>query len=268
MNRHNYKAALLLCIATLSTSTYATVVEVRTVEGDFQVNLFDEATPQTVENFLEYVNSGAYANNTVHRSATSFVIQMGGFAYNGAFPPEPINTGLAVSNEPELSNLRGTIAMAKIGGNPDSATSQFYVNLGDNSVPLDTDNGGFSVFGQVIGDGMDVVERIADLPRFNFGVPFNEIPLRDYSAADAGNGVVPDDSNVVIITDIVVIDSATVTNPDLNPTSNTLINAQPPTQPSPGSSGGGAIHVLLLLGLGLINVGRRWSSRKVKPSRR
>lgn len=267
MNRNNYKAALLLCIATLSPSTYATVVEVRTVEGDFQVNLFDEATPQTVENFLEYVNSGAYANNTVHRSATNFVIQMGGFAYNGAFPPEPINTGLAVSNEPELSNLRGTLAMAKVGGNPDSATSQFFVNLGDNSANLDVQNGGFSVFGQVIGDGMDVVERIADLERFNFGAPFNEIPLRDYSAADASNGVTPDDSNVVIITDIVVIDSATVTNPDLNPTPNTLINAPAPTQPSPSSGGGGAVNLLLLLGLGVISVGRRLSSRKSKHSR-
>jgi len=231
----------ILSATMLAAKSHATVVEVRTVVGDFQVNLFDEATPQTVANFLDYVNSGAYANNTVHRSSAGFVIQMGGFQYNNSFPPDPIATGLPVNNEPVFSNLRGTLSMAKFGGNPNSATSQFFVNLSNNASNLDAQNGGFSVFGQVIGDGMDVVDQIAALGRFNFGGTFNEVPLRNYSATDASNAVIPNDTQLVIITDIVVIDAAVVTNPNLNPARNTLIN-NPPRSPSLPSSGG-ALHI-------------------------
>lgn len=255
----NMTRVLVLTLLTMafSATSHATVVEVRTVMGNFQVNLFDEATPQTVANFLEYVESGAYASNTVHRSSTNFVIQMGGFQYNNSFPPEPIATGTPVNNEPVLSNLRGTLAMAKLGGNPNSATSQFFVNLSNNAANLDVQNGGFSVFGQVIGNGMDVVDSIAALTRFNFGGTFNEIPLRDYTATDATNNVTPDDSNVVIITDIVVIDTAVVTNPDLNPVRNTLNNPVVLPTPPSGDSGGGAINFILLVALGLIAVLRK-----------
>jgi peptidyl-prolyl cis-trans isomerase A (cyclophilin A) len=236
-----------------SAVSHATVVEVRTVVGNFQVNLFDETTPQTVENFLEYVNSGAYASNVVHRSANNFVVQMGGFAYANEFPPNAIATGTPVNNEPELSNVRGTLAMAKVGGNPNSATSQFFVNLANNSSNLDVQNGGFSVFGQVLGDGMDVVDTIAALPRFNFGGAFGELPLQNYSTTDANNSVIPTDENLVIITDIVVIDDATVTNPDINPVRNTLINSTPTNPQVPDSDGGGGgtfgFGVLCLLGI-------------------
>ncbi|MDT0594697.1 peptidylprolyl isomerase [Glaciecola petra] len=247
------------CLLTLSLSVShivkATVVEVRTVVGDFQVNLFDDVTPQTVNNFLDYVNSGAYANNVVHRSVPGFVVQMGGFTYNNAFPLDEVATGAPVVNEPELSNLRGTIAMAKLSGNPDSATSQFFVNLENNATVLDPQNGGFSVFGQVLGNGMEVVDAIANLSRFNFGGALAELPLRDYSTTDATNNVVPNDDNFVIITDIVVIDATRVTNSDLNPASNTLIDSssEQPTNPDGGdSSGGGSINIVLLIGLALI----------------
>lgn len=253
---------ILLC-SVISSMAQATVVEVRTVVGNFQVALFDEDTPQTVENFLEYVNAGAYANNTVHRSATDFVIQMGGFQYNNSFPPDAIATGAPVVNEPVFSNLGGTIAMAKVGGNPDSATSQFFINLGNNAANLDVQNGGFSVFGQVLNDGMDVVDSIAALTRFNFGGAFNEIPLRDYTATDATNNVTPNDSNLVIITDIVIIDDTVGSNPNLTPVKNTLINAPPsvPTPPSSDSSGGSP-SVAFLLGLGIfVYCRRRYISR-------
>jgi len=228
----------------------ATVVEVRTTVGDFQINLFDETTPQTVQNFLSYVNAGAYANNVVHRTSPSFVAQMGGFQFNDAFPPDAIATGAAVTNEPELSNVRGTIAMAKLGGNPNSATSQFFVNLANNASNLDVQNGGFTVFGQVIGDGMAVVDAIAALPRFGFAAPFNEIPLRDYTGTDATNNVEVTIDNVVLITDIVVIDPAVSTNPTLNPVPNTLIDQTPTTPTTPNNdSGGGSFGVFLMLGL-------------------
>jgi peptidyl-prolyl cis-trans isomerase A (cyclophilin A) len=243
----------------VSCAANATVVEVRTNVGNFQINLFDNATPRTVENFLSYVNAGAYANNTVHRSADNFVIQMGGFQYNNDFPPDPIATGTAVINEPELSNLRATVAMAKLGNNPNSATSQFFVSLSNNSGSpsnLDTQNGGFTVFGQVLGNGMEIVDQIAGLPKFGFAAPFNALPLRDYTSADASNNITPTDENLVIISDIVVIDAAVSTNPELNPTLNTRINSGG-QQPTDDGGSGGSLGIMLVIGLAVLTAVRR-----------
>jgi peptidyl-prolyl cis-trans isomerase A (cyclophilin A) len=259
-----FKNLKQICVASLCAFTFfsnqvlATVVEVRTNVGNFQINLFDEDTPRTVENFLSYVNAGAYANNVVHRSVPSFVVQMGGFQFNDSFPPDPIATAAPVQNEPVLSNVVATVAMAKLNNQPDSATSQFFINIANNSSNLDTSNSGFSVFGQVIGDGMTVVNQIAGLDRFGFASPFNEIPLQNYSATDAQNGVEVTRDNVVLITDIVVIDSAVVTNPDIDPVANTRINAVPTTPPSnDGTSGGTLAFGLLILFTALLR--RQWS---------
>lgn len=80
---------------------------------------------------------------------------------------------------PGRSNVRGTVAMAKLGGDPDSATSQWFFNLVDNSANLDVQNGGFTVFGQVIGEGMSVVDTIALLPRVNAGGAVYTVATRD-----------------------------------------------------------------------------------------
>lgn len=241
--------------ALLSFQAAATVVEIRTNMGTISVNLFDEETPETVENFLEYVNSGAYANNVVHRLEPDFVVQAGGFTYNNTLPLDNVATGVAVVNEPELSNVRGTIAMAKQAGDPNSATSQWFINLSDNSQNLDVQNGGFTVFGQVIDNGMNVADAIGELSRFNLGGAANSIPLQNYTNDDAANGREPDGDNFVLITDIVVTDAATVTNPDLNPVPNTLIDSSgEPTPPSGGGSSGGAMHPLALLMIGLTTI--------------
>jgi peptidyl-prolyl cis-trans isomerase A (cyclophilin A) len=238
----------------------ATEVQIRTVMGDIDVNLFDDITPQTVTNFLSYVNSGAYANNVVHRTEPGFVVQAGGFWYGGVLPLDTVPTGTPVANEAELSNVRGTLAMAKLSGNANSATSQWFFNLGNNSANLDTQNGGFTVFGQVLGDGMQVVDAIAQLNRFNLGGAANNAPLRNYSNADASAGVTVTDENLVIITDIVVTDSATLTHGDLNPLANTLINKD--VDASQDSSGGGSLGGLTAIVLSLMGIRRRLSIKR------
>jgi peptidyl-prolyl cis-trans isomerase A (cyclophilin A) len=111
---------------------FATNVIMQAPFGEVEIELFDEAAPETVANFLNYVNDGDYAKSFIHRSVTGFVVQGGGYSFiDGtavAIPTDP-----PVINEPGISNLRGTIAMAKLGGDPNSATSQWFFNLADNS---------------------------------------------------------------------------------------------------------------------------------------
>lgn len=156
----------------------STVVSMQSSLGNINIQLFDETAPQTVANFLSYVNSGAYDNSFIHRSVPGFVVQGGGFNWDiDTLLPRKILTSAPVVNEFGASNLRGTIAMAKVAGNPNSATSQWFFNLSDNSRNLDSQNGGFTVFGQVIGDGMQVIDTIAGLSRVNLGGEFTSMPL-------------------------------------------------------------------------------------------
>lgn len=247
-------SAILFTLA-LSTTfvAQATVVEVRTVLGNFQINLFDQTTPATVENFLsEYVEVGAYTNNVVHRIEPGFVMQAGGFTYNNAFPLDTVPAAASVINEPKLSNVRGTVAMAKLSGNPNSATSQWFVNVSNNAANLDAQNGGFTVFGQVLGDGMDVVDAIMATPRFDFGGAFGSLPLRNFSALDASEGTQPSDNNLVIITEIVVVDANVVTNSNLNPVPNTSLVVA-----DSGGGSGGSVGIILVSLFALFGFTRR-----------
>ncbi|MBT8054445.1 MAG: hypothetical protein HKN57_14525 [Xanthomonadales bacterium] len=193
-----------------SVSAFATEVTMETPFGDVQIELFDAEAPATVANFLNYVNSGAYKDSFIHRSVPGFVIQGGGY-YLVDGNPAAIETNAPVVNEPGISNTRGTIAMAKQEGNPDSATSQWFFNLADNSDPLDNSNGGFTVFGQVLGNGMDVIDQIADLQVWGFAPPFSELPLIDYP----GIGDVTDE-NLVMIDMTAESDNSFAINPGLN----------------------------------------------------
>lgn len=135
-----------------------TTVQFNTDEGPIDILLYDSKAPQTVANFLDYVNGGLYNNDIFHRLAfngtTPFVLQGGGFTYS-ANPSTltAVTTFPAIENEFGASNTLvnglSTIAMAKLGSNANSATSQFFFNLGNNSANLDNQNGGFTVFGQV-----------------------------------------------------------------------------------------------------------------------
>lgn len=211
--------------ASLFGSAQATIVQFQTVMGDFEVNLFDEITPETVANFLKYVEDGAYTDTFMHRLAPRFVIQGGGFVYDQEAEENkvnPISTRAAVVNEPYLSNVRGTIAMAKLGHDPNSATSQWFFNLNDNNDPdnpdnLDWQNGGFTVFGQVSEEGLAILDAMADLTLVNGGGPFNQLPLRNINLDNNENGVTIDQDSLVMINAVVVLDAAPDTAADLSP---------------------------------------------------
>jgi len=240
MFRNIFAAAILSFGCIISSLAGATVVQFQIAGmGTIEVNLYDQRTPATVANFLDYVDSEAWNNTVIHRSAAGFVIQGGGYTSSGGLPLSLVPTNPAVTNEPVFSNVRGTIAMAKIAGDPDSATSQWYFNLGDNSASLDPQNGGFTVFGEVTGAGMDVVDAIAALPVFNAGGALSTLPLRNYTSQDASDGKPVTDENLVLVTAIVVIDAAADTAAGLTPAENTLIDDVPAPAPPPSSGGGG-----------------------------
>ncbi len=148
--------------------------------GNIDVALTDQQTPLTVANFLAYINTGAYANNFFHRSVPKFIIQDGGFYFPNSTTYAAVPIFAPVKNEPGISNVRGTIAMAKLGTDSNSATSQWFINLADNSANLDNQNGGFTVFGNVIGNTMTVADAIAAVPTYNatgLDAAFTDLPL-------------------------------------------------------------------------------------------
>lgn len=257
------KSALLTlflsCNLSFSSVSQATIVEFKTSQGDFKVNLFDQTTPVTVDNFLSYVNDLHYSDSVVHRVSPDFVVQGGGYSFSGDWPLTALNPNPAIQNEPVYSNVKGTIAMAKKGGNSDSATNQWFFNLNDNSSNLDLQNGGFTVFGQVIGDGMGVIEKIAQLELCNNG-SLAGIPVVDYSSDDCTNKTVPGVENFVTIEQIVIIDSSEVTDADLTPKKNTLITQ--PVEPAPSPSSGGSLGWLSLGLLALVRSTRQLFKHK------
>lgn len=204
-----FKGGLVAVLMTGALSLSGTVhaeplVRVSTSYGSFTIELFDEAAPDTVSNFLGYVDRGDYARSLFHRSETDFVVQAGAYQWQrdcvtGMDPTTcsviAIPSQGNVRNEPGASNTRGTLAMAKFGGAPDSATSQWFVNLADNS-GLDEQNGGFTVFGQILGDGLAVADAINELPVINVGGEAQQLPVRDF---DAQQNQLPVEANLVLI---------------------------------------------------------------------
>ncbi len=241
----------------------ATVVQFQTSMGNFEVNLFDRTTPRNVENFLAYIS--AYSSSVVHRSEPGFVIQGGGYNYSGALPLTPLAARPSVVNEPIYSNLRGTIAMAKLPSNPNSATSEWFINLGNNSQNLDLQNGGFTVFGQVTGNGMAVVDAIAAVSRFNLGGAFTSIPLRNYTDANLIANVPVTGENFVLVQSVVVVDPNLDSAVNLTPVRNTLLTASPATPATPNTSGdgggGGNLGIVSLLALAFL----AWMRFKALP---
>lgn len=212
MKNYTKSLFLLSLLSIFSFSGYSQIVRMETVLGTIEIEMHPDAAPNTVANFMNYMNDGDYNNSIIHRSIPGFVIQGGGYIINnGAL--ESIVTDPAIENEFNLSNIRGTIAMAK-GSDPDSATSQWFFNIADNSASLDnvSNSGGFTVFGTVV-SGMEVVDAISLLQVWdNFagilGAAFSDLPLVNYS----GSGVIDDE--LVYITN--VYDATFHINPGLN----------------------------------------------------
>lgn len=147
--------------------------------GPITLQLFPSVAPETVANFEGYVERGDFDDSVVHRTVPDFVIQTGGFTSSGIFFDRIPDQG-TVDNEACVSNVAGTIAMAQVGTDPDSATSQWFINLVDNDGSpgggnnLDTLNGGFTVFGRVLLNGLDKAIEIAELP-LSLGAPLDEM---------------------------------------------------------------------------------------------
>jgi len=163
--------ALALCTAA---SAYAQKVKLATSAGDIVIELDAAKAPKSVDNFLKYVKAGHYNGTIFHRVIPTFMIQGGGMTAD--MKEKTTRAPIPLESRNGLSNVRGSVAMARTG-DPDSATSQFFINVQDNA-RLDAanarDGNGYAVFGKVI-EGMDVVDKIRAVPTGNSG-PHNDVP--------------------------------------------------------------------------------------------
>ena len=181
--------------------------------GTFFGAIYDGRTPLTAANFRGYADRGDYDETFIHRSVSTAstgigIVQAGGFAFNDTDKGYYVPDGSPVLNEPGLSNVTGTFALAKTAAGPSSGTNQWYINTADNSDSLDpeTNNGGYTVFGEVLYNGMSVVGvdggtgGIADVPTYDattWHPHFTDLPMhRPYTN--------PDD---VVETDLVIFSS-------------------------------------------------------------
>ncbi|MDE2076595.1 MAG: peptidyl-prolyl cis-trans isomerase [Burkholderiales bacterium] len=165
-------------VATLALVSQALAqnVKIATTQGDIVVQLDAAKAPKTVDNFLQYVKSGHYNGTIFHRVIDGFMIQGGGFTPD--MQQKPTRPPIPLESRNGLSNLRGTIAMARTNV-PDSATAQFFINVKDNGF-LDAarspDGNGYAVFGKVV-QGMDVVDKIRRVETTQRG-PFGDVPVQ------------------------------------------------------------------------------------------
>ncbi|MBN8727326.1 MAG: peptidyl-prolyl cis-trans isomerase [Xanthomonadales bacterium] len=133
-------------------------VQLVTSLGDITIELYPDKAPKSVENFLAYVDAGFYNGTIFHRVISDFMVQGGGFTKD--LRQKPTRAAIPIESKNGLSNLRGTVAMARTA-DPNSATAQFFINTVDNP-RLDytsEDSPGYAVFGKVI-SGMAVVDKI------------------------------------------------------------------------------------------------------------
>ena len=150
------------------------VVLMETSLGNVKLELYQKSAPVSVRNFLDYVNSGYYGGTIFHRVIPGFMVQGGGMTAD----LKPKSTKAPIKNEADngLKNDRGTLAMARTG-DPNSATSQFFINVVNNDGlnRPSPDGFGYAVFGRVI-EGMDVIDRIVKTPQKQLNAVFQNVP--------------------------------------------------------------------------------------------
>jgi peptidyl-prolyl cis-trans isomerase B (cyclophilin B) len=173
--------AVLLCIAAQSsyslTQGKKTMVKLHTNHGDITLQLDAEKAPDTVKNFLEYVNSGFYENTIFHRVIDNFMIQGGGF--EPGMKQKKVNAPIKNEAANGLKNDAYTVAMARTN-DPHSATAQFFINTGTSNHFLDypgQDGWGYCVFGKVV-EGMEVVDKIRKVKTGSSG-GHQDVPKED-----------------------------------------------------------------------------------------
>lgn len=178
--------------------------------GSVYIDLFDNLTPTTASNFLQYVNKGTYNNTIIHRVDTGVgVIQGGGFDQKANAITNFGNIPLEYSR----ANTRGTISMARYydQANPSNTTtgsSQWFINTKDNTASLgQANNGGYAVFGWIVGSSMSVVDNIAAVPTFAYSSPFGQVPLQNFTQADFTNKADPLPHTVVLTSATLVSNS-------------------------------------------------------------
>jgi peptidyl-prolyl cis-trans isomerase A (cyclophilin A) len=167
------------CFAVHAWAADAPKVKFATSAGDFVVEVYPDKAPKTVANFLEYVRDKHYDGTIFHRVINGFMIQGGGFDRNMAEKPTraPVVHEGREAYAKGLRNQVGTIAMARTS-DPNSATSQFFINVADNTRTLDPPGPnapGYTVFGRVV-SGMDVVNKIKGVQTGSSGM-YNDVPL-------------------------------------------------------------------------------------------
>jgi peptidyl-prolyl cis-trans isomerase A (cyclophilin A)/peptidyl-prolyl cis-trans isomerase B (cyclophilin B) len=169
-------------------------VEFDTTAGKIRVELYPDAAPKTVANFLDYVKAKHYDGTQFHRVIGGFMIQGGGFTPD--FKQKPTKPPIAIESEQSskagLMNVPGTLAMARTS-DPNSATAQFFINVADNKFlnfrEATAQGYGYTVFGKVV-SGMDVVEKIAKSPTgaagpFPKDVPKEQVLIKQAVVVDA-----------------------------------------------------------------------------------
>lgn len=161
-------------------------VKMATSQGDMVIELYADKAPETVKNFLSYVDEGFFNDTIFHRVIKGFMIQGGGFSTS----MEQKKTHAPIKNEADngVSNKRGTIAMARTS-DPHSATAQFFINVVDNNFLNHTapsgQGWGYAVFGAVV-EGMDIADKIQNLPTgakapFGQDVPKEQVVIKEVS---------------------------------------------------------------------------------------
>lgn len=176
--------SILLVFTTLSFATGKkmtehTKVKLTTSLGTIVISLDNKKAPNSVKNFLAYVNEGFYNGTIFHRVIPGFMAQGGGF--DTSFNQKAVHTSIQNEADNGLKNTRGTVAMARTS-DPHSATAQFFINYKDNTFLNHTGKNasgwGYAVFGEVI-EGMDVVDKMAEQSTGNRGGGFQDVPKTD-----------------------------------------------------------------------------------------